>query len=108
MPQSTIGRGNMLYDWLIQPTFTPVAVAGNTSIEQTFTIPGLQPGDFVDVNCNSAMTAGLGIVNVRVPSANTLAIQFENSTAGSLTPTAGLYNINISRLEGSVFPTTAA
>lgn len=107
MPQNTIGRGNMLYDWLIQPSLTPSPVGANTTAEQSFTIPGLQLGDFVDVNCNSGQTVGIGIVNVRVSANNTLAVQFVNSTGGSLTPTSGLYNINISRLEGTSFPATA-
>lgn len=108
MPQTTLGRGNILYDWIIQPSLTPVPVAANTSAEQNFTIPGLNVGDFADVNCNAAMTAGLGIVNARVSAANTITLQFANSTGGSLTPTAGAYNINICRPEALPLPTTAA
>ena len=107
MPGTTIGRGNLLYDWLIQPTLTPVSVAGSTSVEQSFTIQGLQLGDVVDVNCNVAQTAGIGIVNVRVSANNTLAIQFANSTGGALTPAAGIYNINVIRPETGTVQTTA-
>lgn len=107
MPSTTLGRGNILYDFLIGPTLTPVAVAGNTTAEQSFTIIGLQVGDFADINCMAAQTAGLGIVNVRVSATNTLTVQFSNSTAGSLTPTAGQYNINITRPENLPLPTNA-
>lgn len=107
MPGTTIGRGNLLYDWIIQPSLTPVQVAGSTAAEQSFTVQGLQVGDFVDVNCNSAQTAGISIGNVRVSANNTLTIEFANSTAGALTPTAGFYNINVSRPETGTVLTTA-
>lgn len=107
MPSTTLGRGNILYDFIIGPTLTPVAVAGATSAEQSFTIQGLQVGDILDVNCNVAQTAGIGIVNVRVSAANTMTLMFANATAGSLTPAAGLYNINVGRPENLPLPTNA-
>lgn len=66
---------------------TPAAVAANTTAEQTFAIPGVAVGDVVYVTKPTAQ-AGLGIVNVRVSAANTLAITFANNTAASITPTA--------------------
>lgn len=105
MPSTTIPRGNILLATLIGPTLTPVAVAGSTSAEQSFTIPGLQVGDFVDVNSPITQTAGISIGNVRVSATNTLAILFANSTGGSLTPASGQYTINICRPENSVLPT---
>jgi hypothetical protein len=107
MPGTTLGRGNILYDFLIGPSLTPVAVAGSTSAEQSFTILGLQVGDYVDVQSNNAQTAGIGIGNCRVSAANTLTVEFTNSTAGSLTPVAGVYMINISRPENSPLATNA-
>lgn len=107
MPSSTIGRGNVLYDFLIGPTLTPASVNANTSAEQTFTIQGLQTGDALDINFNGAQTAGVGIVNVRVSAANTAAIVFQNSTAGPLTPASGQYVINVTRPENLPLPTNA-
>ena len=104
---STIARGNILYDGMIQATLTPVSVAGSTAAEQSFTIPGLQLNDFLDVNCNVAQTAGIGIGNVRVSAVNTMSVEFSNSTAGALTPAAGVYNINVIRGEGPL-PSNAA
>ena len=63
MLSSTIARGNILYDGMLQATLTPVSVAGSTAAEQSFTIIGLQPNDFLDVNCNAAQTAGITIGN---------------------------------------------
>ena len=110
MPGTYPTRGNLVYDFFIGPTLTPIAVLGNTSAEQPFTIPGIQTNDTLDINFNGVQTAGIGIVNVRVSAANTIQIMFQNSTAGSLTPAAGQYIINIGRLEVSAYsqlPTTA-
>lgn len=66
---------------------TPVAVAPNTSAEQTFTVPGLPSGTPVIVNKPSAQN-GLSIGGARVSALNTLAITFVNNTAATITPTA--------------------
>jgi hypothetical protein len=68
-------------------TLSPTAVSANTTVEETFTVPGLLVGDVVFVNKPTAQ-AGLGIVGARVSAANTLAITFGNFTASSITPTA--------------------
>ena len=109
MPGTISSGGNILYSWLIGPTLTPVAVAQNTTAEQSFTIPGLLLGDFVDVYSNVLQTAGIGIVNNRVTAKDTLQIGFSNSTGGSLTPAAGVYLCLISRPEApNNLPTSAA
>lgn len=108
MPGTTIGRGNILYDFMIGPTLTPVSVAANTSAEQNFTILGLQSGDGVDVNLMGAQTAGIGIVNARVSANNTLTIMFSNSTGSGATPVSGQYVITVCRPElGVALPTNA-
>lgn len=89
--------GNVALDALLAVTLSPAAVAANTTAEQTFTVTGLQVGDFVNV-IKPTTQAGLGIVNARVSAANTLAIAFVNSTAGSITPTASeSYALNVTR-----------
>lgn len=108
MPGTTIGRGNVTYDYLIGPNLTPVSVAANITAAQLFTVPGLQVGDFVDVNAQVAQTAGISIVNVRVSAANTLEITFGNNTGGALTPAAGIYGINVTRPENQPLPVNAA
>jgi hypothetical protein len=82
--------------YIIKQVLTPTAVGANTSSEQTFTVPGVQVGDSVDINKASHQT-GLAIGNVRVSAANTLAIQYVNTTAGSITPTSEQYIIGGSR-----------
>lgn len=73
-------------------TLTPVAVAANTTAEQTFTVTGLIASSPVWVNKPTA-TPGLGIVGVRVSAVNTLAINYGNSSAASITPPAETYVI---------------
>ena len=70
------------------PTLTPIGVAANTTAEQTFTVTGLVAGSPVWVNKPTAQS-GLGISGARVSAANTLAINFLNTTATTITPTAG-------------------
>ena len=77
---------------LYSQTLTPVAVAANTTAEQTFTVPGLLAGSQVWVN-KPSWTAGLGIAGVRVSAANTLAINFCNVTASAITPPSETYII---------------
>lgn len=72
---------------VISATLIPVAVAPNTSAEQTFTVPGLPSGVPVIVNKPSAQN-GLSIGGSRVSAANTLAITYVNNTAATITPTA--------------------
>jgi hypothetical protein len=96
---STIARGNILGHWLLSITISPTSVAPNTTAEQTFTVTGLQLGDFVEMN-KPTNQAGLGIVNSRVSAANTLAVAFVNATSATITPTASeIYYCDIVRPE---------
>lgn len=108
MPGTMIPRGNIGATFVIGPSLTPVAVATITAVEQSFTVPGLQVGDYVNVSCNVAQTAGVGIANARVSAANTLTIQFVNPTAGSVTPAAGQYLVAVDRPETTTFAVNAA
>lgn len=84
---SGIIMGNVAAMGVISVALSPAQVAANTTAEQTFTVPGLKVGDFVDINKPTAQ-AGLGIAAVRVSAANTLAVSFSNNTAAPITPTA--------------------
>jgi hypothetical protein len=97
-----IAEGNTDKLKIISATLSPVAVAINTTAEQTFTVPGLAVGDFVSISKPTAQ-AGLGIVGARVSAANTLAITFSNNTAGSITPTASqVYLIMVLRPDATL------
>lgn len=74
-------------------SITPSSVSANTSAEQTFTVTGLVAStDFIiGVEAPSGPTAGTGMTGFRVSADNTAAITFMNTTAGGLTPPAGVY-----------------
>jgi len=94
--------GNLVKQSVISVTLSPVAIVLNTTAEQTFTVNGLLPGDFVSCNKPTAQ-AGLGIVGCRVSAANTLAITFSNNTGSSITPTAAqVYKILVSRPDSTI------
>jgi hypothetical protein len=69
-------------------TFTAAEVAANTSAEQTFTLPGVEPEDLLIAVVKPTAQAGIGIVGQRVTARDTVGITYMNTTAGGVTPTA--------------------
>jgi len=107
MSSTTVTRGNSHETFYIQPSITPASVATAITATQTFSLPGLQTTDIIKVlGFNGAQTAGIVIGEADCFTANVLSIQFGNLTGGSLTPAAGVYSIQIVRLEGPA-PVTA-
>ena len=107
MSSTTVTRGNSHETFYIQPSLTPVAVAANTTATQTFSIPGLQTTDIVNVlGLNGSQIAGIVTAEADCLAAGVLTVQFGNLTAAPVTPTAGVYSIQITRLEGPA-PVTA-
>ena len=86
MPSSTtIARGNVQLEAILQISVTPPAtMAANTTVESTYTVPGIMLGDFIEINKPSHST-GVSIGNVRASAANTVAIQWGNLTTASIT-----------------------
>lgn len=74
------------------PPLTPVSISANTTAEQTFTVTGLVAGSPALVN-KPSFQSGIGIVGARVSAANTLAINYCNATANTLTPAAETYMV---------------
>lgn len=97
--KSTSVIGNIVLSQLVQPVITPVAVLTVATAEQTFTVGGLQVGDFINYQLIAPLVAGLSVIGMRVTAANTLGITFVNTTGGSLTPTANNYIINVDRFD---------
>lgn len=89
-----IGSGTSIKKVVVYtPSLTPSSVAANTSAEQTFTVAGLTSADTIVAFNPPGLTAGTGIMGVRVSGADTLAVTFGNMTSGSLTPASGVYKI---------------
>lgn len=102
-----ICRGNLQSTLLLSATLTPVSVNGTTSAEQTFTVNGLLVGDQISaISLQAAWTVLVDIVNSRVSANNTLALSFQNTTGGALTPPAGTYLIEVNRPSITPLPAT--
>jgi hypothetical protein len=96
---ATIPAGNVSFTWVLNATLTPASVSNGVSAEQTFTVPGLRTGDFVAVS-KPTTQANLIIGNVRVSAKDTIAINFANVGAATITPTAGeVYTVKVDRYE---------
>lgn len=89
---SGIITGNVASMGVITTSINVASVAANTTAEQTFTIPGLRTGDFVEVS-KPSLSAGLGIANARVSATDTIAISYVNATASPIDPAAETYLI---------------
>lgn len=97
---STIPRGNVLNAFVVQIAFDVTSVAVNTTAERTMTVPGVKLGDICFVN-KPSLNAGLGICNVRVSAADTLAITYNNNTAGAIDPGSETYTVLVIRPDGT-------
>jgi hypothetical protein len=96
---NTVPRGNVIGNWVLAVTLTPAAVGATTTGEQTFTVNGVQLGDFIDIS-KPSVQPGLALGNARASAANTIAVEFANNSAGTLTPTAGeTYLVGVTRPE---------
>jgi len=67
---------------------SPVAVAANTCAAQSVTVTGVQTADIIIKAQKPAEQAGLALVSARATAAGTVALEFCNNSAVSITPTA--------------------
>jgi hypothetical protein len=72
----------------LTPALVPTVTTNSAS---TIAVPGCLVGDIVDVSA----PASLGALHVQgeVQAAGTVTLKFANTTAGSLTPPAGVYTV---------------
>jgi hypothetical protein len=92
--------GNIWKQGVFSVTLSPAAVANATSAEQTFAATGigLLTTDLVVVQKPTSQ-AGLVLGGSRVSAADTLAINFGNTTAATITPTASeVYVVGVFRV----------
>ena len=101
MPMSsTLARGNVGFEAVLQVPLTPPAtMTGNSTSELTYTIPGVVVGDFLEIN-KPSHTTGLSIGNIRASAANQIAIQWVNSLTTTISnPPNELYLIAVTRFD---------
>jgi hypothetical protein len=95
---TVLASGNIAATYLLSVSLTPSAVGAGAVATQTFTIPGLLAGDEVSgIELQGGWTNLTTIANAWVSANNTLSVSFQNTTAGSLTPPAGTYYLEINR-----------
>lgn len=90
------GAGGLIvkFSQSLTPSATAAAIQ---TVEQTFTVTGLQTTDRIILTGPAAPTSLCPPTTARVSSANTLAIGFTTLTAAACTPAAGTYLITAIR-----------
>ena len=102
MSSTTIARGNAPNVTYLSLSLTPSAVSG-TSSNQTFTVPGLTVDqELFVIGYTGTQTAGIAYAEADVTAANTLQIQFINTSGSSATPASGSYVVAVIRPEGQL------
>ena len=74
------------------PSIDLASIGATTYSKQTFSVPGLTTMDIITVNPPS-LTSGLYMLPARVSAADTLELNFYNSTAGAINESASTYLI---------------
>jgi hypothetical protein len=107
MASTTINRGNIQSTTAIAITLGAQTIA-DASDEVTVTIPGVNVGNLVFGSFAGTQTPGVALVNARVTAANTVKLDFVNSTGSSAVTVAGTYNLLIIAPEATPLPANAA
>jgi hypothetical protein len=105
MSKTTISRGNILAQTLVQAALPSTTISG-TSTDVTLTVPGVQATDLVSASFDGALVAGISIGNSYTNAANTVIVRLVNSTGSSATQTAGTLLIQVITCEDSPIPTS--
>jgi len=74
-------------------TFNPASIVANTTVEQTVTVSGLKSDDIIVSVVKRTLTAGFGVLQGRVSSDNTLAIQLVNASIGAINAPSETYTV---------------
>lgn len=79
-------------------TYDPASINTITTAEDTVAVVGLDASrDIVLSITKPTVTAGAGIVNVRISADDVLAVTWTNPTAGSINPASETYMITVAR-----------
>ena len=110
MPGGTTPQlGNIAMGQILYASLTPAAtVTTNASITSTYTINGLVVGDCIDLYAQGVLTTYLVVGAVWVSAANTLSVQWVNSTSASSSssPTAITFAMQVTRCQLSAYGVT--
>lgn len=90
MPVYTSLHSHPVTQQMRRVAYTPSSVGAATTVEQTVTVPGVKPGDLVQVTA-PGHTAGVALGSARVAVQDVVRVTWINATAGALVPPAGTY-----------------
>lgn len=96
--QTILGFGSAAGSGLL--ISSPASLAANTSVISTYTIPGLLPFDFIDVQ-QQGHFAGLSLGSAFCATPNILSLQWINSTTGTITTQTFTTLIQVTRFENA-------
>jgi len=104
MSKTTVCRGNIIAQSIVQVTLPSTTISGTTA-DVTISVPGVQPNDFVQAQFDAALVTGISIGNAFTNTANQVTVRLVNSTGSSATQTAGTLLLKVSTCEDSPIPT---
>lgn len=79
-----------------EESLTPSSVATIVTVEQAFVVTGILANDIL-LSVEPQVAINVGIAGERITAVDEVTVAFVNPTAGSLTPTAGLYQFTVLR-----------
>ena len=103
MSKTTICRGNVIAQTIVQVSLPSTTISGTTS-DVTLTVAGVQPNDFIQAQFDGALVTGISIGNAYTNTANQVVVRLVNSTGSSATQTAGTLLLKVSTCEDSPIP----
>jgi len=103
MSKTTISRGNVLAQSIVQVTF-PSTTFSTTSTEVTISVPGVKSTDFIQAQIDASMTVGVGIGNVYTTTDNQVIVRLLNLTGASVTQAAASMLIIVKSCEDQPIP----
>lgn len=104
---SSNSLGNTQFSQALFASLTPAAsVSGASSSTSTYTVNGLQSNDMIDLYPQAALQALLSLGSIWVSAANTLSVQWVNSSAStsSSSPAAINFLILVNRAQLAPYP----
>lgn len=103
MSKTTISRGNLLQQSIVQLTL-PSTTFATTTTEVTISCPGVKSTDMIQASVDAAMVTGVGIVNAYTTADNAVIIRLCNLTGASVTQTAATLLVKVTSCEDSPIP----
>ena len=103
MSKTTISRGNLLAQSIVQLTL-PSTTFATTTTEVTISCPGVKSTDMIQASIDAAMVTGVAIGNAYTTTADQVIIRLINLTGASVTQTAATLLVSVKSCEDSPIP----